>query len=75
VPAHMYPTRFWFACWLDISWNIVSPGLNVPARVHSMPTMSSYLKSDPLRRNVNVSSGYQRSLVLGWHKMGGMVSQ
>jgi hypothetical protein len=26
VPAHMHPARFWFACWLDISWNIVSPG-------------------------------------------------
>ena len=26
MPAHMHPTRFWFACWLDISWNIVSPG-------------------------------------------------
>jgi hypothetical protein len=26
VPAHIHPARFWFACWLDISWNIVSPG-------------------------------------------------
>jgi hypothetical protein len=26
VPAHMHPARFWFAYWLDISWNIVSPG-------------------------------------------------
>ena len=26
MPAHMHPRRFSFACWLDISWNIASPG-------------------------------------------------
>ena len=26
MPAHIHPAQFWFACWLDTSWNIVSPG-------------------------------------------------